>query len=249
MSLASLENRGFIVTGRDDLLVRSVVVKAAQRGAWILVCAPPDGEPGCAAIMDDAQAVGVGERVSCFTADLSREEEADRLFDAAGERLPPLWCLISGCDDAEGAEQSLVNLSLDEWEGSAVETLRTAFLVSRRGLYELVAGGKGGRIIYWMTGRSGAGGLAVRSTLQNAMRALCRSVTKEYGRQEITCNLVVAQAPAPDGDGRLTDAADSILFLASDEAAFVNGEMIVASAAICGRDGASRIGVNHIVEG
>jgi NAD(P)-dependent dehydrogenase (short-subunit alcohol dehydrogenase family) len=62
-------------------------------------------------------------------------------------------------------------------------------------------------------------------TAEFALNALCRSVAKEYGRREITCNVVVVQDSDEEPNG-LAAVAETVLFFASEEAAFVNGEVI-----------------------
>ena len=65
------------------------------------------------------------------------------------------------------------------------------------------------------------------ATTRTALDAFGRSVAKEYGRRGIRCNTVVLDplglAPAS------ASALDTILFLLSEDASFVNGDLLQVS--------------------
>jgi NAD(P)-dependent dehydrogenase (short-subunit alcohol dehydrogenase family) len=231
-SAACFENQGFIVTGGTHPLGRSVIALAAQRGAQVVFSSPFGDEQGCAQILADARSAGDGERVSGIALDLSREQDADRLLDAATERLPQVRGLVSvfaGSGDHE--PESLSAMTLADWNQAVTAELRAAFLVSQRVLQEFIGNGKGGRIVYLVAGPRDEVGPAAHLTMLHALRSLCRSITKEYGRREITCNIVVAQGQYERVTTQSESIAETVLFLASDEASFVNGEVVLSAGA------------------
>lgn len=218
MSDASFENQGFIVTGGTSPLGRAVIARAAERGAHVFFSGPLGSDDACAQIVADAQTGGAGKRVFGIPADLSREQDADRFFEMATNRLPEIHAVISISDDnADTTSGSMIDLSLVDWNRTVSAKLRAAFLVSQRVLQEFIANGNGGRLVFVTNATS-----AVHLTTQYALRALCRSITKEYGRREITSNVLVDQES-------FEATAETALFLASDEASFVNGEMVLAA--------------------
>lgn len=120
------------------------------------------------------------------------------------------------------AERSGVDqLSLDAWESGVTSGLRSAFVVARRAMEEFLAGGRGGRLVHLF---DVPGTCAVADVTQSALRALVRSVAKEYGPKGITCNAVLADLR---DEGRAREAAEVAFMLASPEGAYVTGELLV----------------------
>lgn len=215
MSL-DFDNQGFVVTGPSGPLGSMLSEMATRRGAHLMFCLPP----GAAWSSEGAP------RLSHMTAELSREEEADRLFDMAVDRLPEIRVLISVLDvPREDASRALHETSPADWNRACTAPLRSAFLVSQRAVQEFLAAGKGGRIIFVIQGARPRAGQTIHFTLQYALGALCRSITKEYGRREITANVLLV----PDaGTAEAGPIAETVLFLASPEASFVNGQVLQA---------------------
>ena len=157
-----------------------------------------------------------------FSALLPRVDEPsiEAFVSAAIERLGGLDVLVtafsSGAAEADATPFSETTLAA--WNARLEGALRLPFLATRRALEELLAGGAGGRIVIVHDRSLGdVGGLAATT----ALSSLVRSLAREYGRRAITCNAVVAGPAAADGAARAT------LFFVSEDAAFVNGEMVV----------------------
>ncbi len=218
MSATDFENQGLIVTNGTHALGRAVIALAAERGAHVFFSAAPGNDPVCAQILADAQSVGAGDRVFGVTADLADEAEADRFFDMATARLPELRGLVGiFADTANDLPGAMMDMTLADWNRTVIAKLRAAFFISQRVLGEFIANGNGGRIVYLTHSTH-----PIHLTTQQGLRALCRSITKEYARREITCNVLVSQDTA-------AEIAETTLFLASDAASFVNGEMVLAA--------------------
>ncbi len=225
MPLAGLEHQGWIVAGEAEPYGLAVQALACERGADVMFGEPSRG--GTAAIERTASP----GQVARYVADLSVEHEVDALFDAAAERLSEINVVVCTFGMCSGQTiPSLVEMSPDDWNRAVTAELRTMFLVSRRALQEYLIGGKGGRLVYIVPPPAGAGGDLIYQTALHALRGLCRTCTKEYGRREITCNVVLPQCD-PNGVDRLTAAtAETVLWLASERASFVNGETIRVTA-------------------
>ena len=163
------------------------------------------------------------------------EEDLDLLFDLAYRRLPRFSALVNNIAPLGVRDVPLAETSLNDWNQALVTQLREPFLLSRRAIEEFLAGGEGGRIVH-VTFLSGGGvsGSPCRAASYTALGALIRSVVKEYGRRGIACNAVAihgtltvtsppsSQSPA----GHPESIAETVLFFASDEASFVNGEVV-----------------------
>lgn len=227
----SFAEQGFVVVGGINPSVQAIVTLAIERGAHVVLAGYPGTEASGERILSDARAAGAGERVFYTAADLSCEEEADRVLARATECLPDIRVLVSVfTNPVQAVAKLLAGLSLGDWNRQLIGELRGTFLISQRVLQEFLGGGKGGRIIYLVSiPRPAAAGQAIPLTARFALNSLCRSITKEYGRREITCNVVVAQEHLTKDSSQSMAIAETVLFLASDEASFVNGETVLAA--------------------
>ena len=200
----TLEGRGVLVVGAASGRGRAVALLAAARGATV---------------------------VSADEADPGREDDVERAFAASVARLPRLDVVVHAATDP--APRRLVETSLAEWDRAVARALRAAFLVSRLALEEFLAQGQGGRLVHVApVVRPGAPGQALAAASLHALLALMRSTAKEYGPRRVACNAVV---PVVDDEGERRPApptgdpvAEAVLFLASAEASYVNGEALRA---------------------
>jgi 3-oxoacyl-[acyl-carrier protein] reductase len=230
---------------------------AAQRGAHVVFCDRPEREAEGDRVMSAARGAGAVGRVAFLAADVSREEDVDRLFDVALEQLSGCHVLINNVENtAVHAEKSLVETPLADWNEVLAANLRQPFWLSRRAVEEFLASGEGGRIVHIASAvANGPTAGASYAASQTALHAFIRSVAKEYGRRGIACNGVVIwgypegemtgavnplgqRALDPQPAHRLLSqpelvfsqversAAEATLFLASNEASFVNGEVL-----------------------
>jgi NAD(P)-dependent dehydrogenase (short-subunit alcohol dehydrogenase family) len=225
----TLEGRGVLVVGAASAHGRAVALLAAARGAAVVFSVPPGEEARAAEI--EGLAAG---RAGSVTADATREDEAERLFGAALGRLPRVDVVVSATPDLPA--QRLAETSLAEWEGAVARSLRGAFFVSRLAVEEFLAHGAGGRLVHVTPRvRPGAPAQALAAVTLQALLSLMRSTAKEYGPRRVACNAVVPvplDAEGPGGGPPRDAVAEAVLFLASPEASYVNGEAIRASCSL-----------------
>lgn len=248
---SAFEGRGFVVTGGTRGLGKSIVLAAARLGANVLFCGRPDSSASGDDVLAEAEAAGAKGRVSYIAADVAKESDVDSLFEAAADRLPSLNVVINNAGIRK--DRLLVETSLSDWNDVLAVNLRGPFLVSRRAVEELLMNEEGGRIINIssVTAR-GAVGQASYAASKAALLSLTRCIAKEYGRRKILCNAVVPSYLESEmtaefqGDarrarenlspqrrfGRVDEVADSVMFLASEDSSFVNGDALFVSGAI-----------------
>ena len=224
--LSSFENQGFLVINGTQGIAPEVVLRAAQRNATVVFTAPPTCARDAEQLLNQASAAGLAERVSFIATDLADEDAVERLGDAALERLPGLNSLIHNLEPlAVHEHRPLVDISLAEWNGVLASELRVPFMVARRAVEEYLFAQANGRIVYLAySGDDRAASPASYAAAQAGLRALVRCITKEFGRREVACNAVIAHRngmPAAP-----TQVIETVLFLASPESAFVNGEFL-----------------------
>lgn len=243
------ERRGFVVTGGTRGIGRAVVLGAAAGGAQVVFCGREGSAAAGAEVEESARAAG---GTAWFVpADLTVEDDVERLFDRAAQLLPAIDVVVNNA----GATRDglLVQTTLADWEFVLRTNLRGPFLVSRRAVGEMLGQGEGGRIVNVASFTAGGlVGAASYAASKSALLSLTRSVAKEYGRRGITCNAVVpgfvdtemttGYDPAardrlarisPYGRfGRPEEVAEAILFLASDGASYVTGDAVYVSGAV-----------------
>jgi 3-oxoacyl-[acyl-carrier protein] reductase len=246
-----LGGRVALVTGvgRKKGIGSAVCRALASRGADIVLSywkaydrempwASDEDEPE--ALVGELRAAGVG--AEGVEMDLSLPDSARLLLDAAEERL--------------GRPSILVNTAAystrDGFEALDAETLDAHYAVNMRamallsvGFARRYPGGPGGRIINFSSGQSLGpmpGELAYIAT-KGAIEAFTRTLAAEVGRKGITVNAI---NPGPTDTGWMDeesrrgimskfplgrigqpeDAARLVAFLASDEAAWITGQII-----------------------
>jgi NAD(P)-dependent dehydrogenase (short-subunit alcohol dehydrogenase family) len=146
------------------------------------------------------------------------EDAVERAFSLVADGPAPLAVVQVVVVPAE--RDGIDALTLDAWQRGVTGGLRSAFLVARRAVEELLGGGRGGRIVHLF---EVPGACAVADVTRTALLALVRSVAKEYGPKGITCNAVLADLRA---EARAREAAELALMLAGPEGAYVTGELL-----------------------
>ncbi len=175
-------------------------------------------------------------------ADISREDDVDRLFDEAVQHMGGVDVVVNNAGIL--SDGLLVDTTLDEWNRVLSVNVRGAFLVMRRAVEEFVAEG-GGRIVNVASAAAnGLVGQGVYAASKSALISMSRAVAKEYGSRNIRCNAVVPGFFDTDMTASLdpkrrkfyedlaperrfataSEVVHAILFLASHDASFVTGD-------------------------
>jgi len=202
-----------------------------------------------------AEIVSAGGRAACLEADLSDPASIPRLFDACDKRLGPADVLVNNhaaCEydtfdpalvSSEGFGMGPVNASsLDAHY--AVNTRATVLMMTEFLRRHLERGATWGRIINISTDAADAHAGAVDyAGSKHAMESYSRSAAHELGKYGITVN-IVAPGPVqtgwlrPDQEveiarrtplgrvGRPDDIADVVVFLATDQARWLTGQLL-----------------------
>jgi NAD(P)-dependent dehydrogenase (short-subunit alcohol dehydrogenase family) len=165
---------------------------------------------------------GGGARVTRLGA--GDEDVVERTFDEALAAAGGLGGLVLAVDLAR-ADRPLVDTSPEDWASILDDCLRTPFLVLRRGLQEILAGGGGGGAILLIASPRRAEAAALPAALQSGFVSMVRSLATEYGRRSIACHALLVEGDTHE-TAQPAAVLESVLFLVSDEAAFVNGEVL-----------------------
>jgi NAD(P)-dependent dehydrogenase (short-subunit alcohol dehydrogenase family) len=234
---ASLAGRVAIVTGAAGGVGRATTERLLERGARVVA-------------VDISSAVHdlAGDDVAAVEGDVALAETAETAVATAHERWQRVDILVNNA--AMILYKGILDTSEAEWDRLLAVNVRSAFLFSREVIPAMVQGG-GGAIVSTasISGLIGLPGQAAYAASKGAIVQLTKQLAVEFASQGVRVNAVAPGAidtpflrsfvdaqEDPDAVetgirgrhplGRLAtpgEVADAIVFLASDDAAFVTG--------------------------
>jgi NAD(P)-dependent dehydrogenase (short-subunit alcohol dehydrogenase family) len=233
-----------IVTGGSSGIGRATALAMVQEGADVVAVGRDEAK------LDAVRsAASDPDRLDVLVADVSVPDQARGMVATAAERLGGVDCLVNNAGIAY--LESLFDITEETWDKTLATNLTAPFWAGREAARLMVDSGAGGAIV----NVASTDAIVAESPLAhyNASKAglvlLTQSFAHELGHLGIRCNAV---APGLTDTPMLEDDLESeefrrayvrriplrrvampeeqarvILFLASDDASYVNGETIV----------------------
>ena len=135
-----------LVTGAASGIGRGIALELAREGARV-VLADLDGRRGeeAAALL---AAEGRAGAASFIAADLAAPDGADRLVDAALDRLGSLSILVHSASPRRPEEETVFGVSDEAWERMLTVNLHAGFRLGRRVGRQMVDAGLRGRLLF-----------------------------------------------------------------------------------------------------
>ncbi len=234
-----LTGRAAFVTGSTRGIGRAIAETLHRAGAKVAIV-------GRDAERAKAVAAALGERSAGLACEVSDSAQVDAAVQAAEAALGPLDILVNNAGLTR--DQLLLRMSEADWDTVLDANLKGAFLTMRavtKGMMKR----RSGRIvnITSIVGLIGNKGQANYAASKAGLIGLTKSVAKEYASRGILVNCVapgfietdmtdalpveakqtLLQQIALGRLGRPEDIAAAVLFLASDLAAYITGQVLV----------------------
>ncbi|MEP6754651.1 MAG: 3-oxoacyl-[acyl-carrier-protein] reductase [Chthonomonadales bacterium] len=240
-----LNGKTAIVTGagRDGKGIgRSIALALAGEGANIVISdfALPNAEAVAAEVI-----AATSQKAIAVQGDVSKAEDVERMVESTMAEFGRVDILVNNAGITR--DNLLMRMSEDEWDSVINTNLKGAFLCTRA-VSRIMLKQKSGKIvnIASVMGLVGNAGQANYSASKAGMIGLTKSTAKELGSRGINVNAVapgfiqtamtdVLKQELRDSMmkmvplarlGTAEDVARVVLFLSSDDAAYVTGEVI-----------------------
>lgn len=237
-----------IVTGAASGIGEATATLLASEGASVVVAdMNAEGAERVAAAIRAA-----GGRAVAQATDVSKEDDIKRMVARAVSEFGGLHILHNNAAMTAGHEHAndldLLTMTVEYWDRSFSVNLRGAMLGAKHAIPVMIAGG-GGAIVNTSSNQSLGGDLSqfAYSAAKAGVNALTRSIATTFGRRGIRCNTVSPghiETPTNKASvspemsaaivsnnlipraGRADDLAQAVLYLVSDEASFVTGQLL-----------------------
>lgn len=250
-----VHNKSIIVTGAASGFGESIAKRLAAEGAQVIVN-DIDVANGDRVV---AEITAAGGRASFFAADVTRSDDMKRLVAAALERHGQLDAVVSNAGWTH-RNQPALDVSEDEFDRCYAVNVKSIYLATVHAVPALRANGGGCLInIASTAGVRPRPGLTWYNGSKGAVITTSKSLAAELGPDNIRVNCInpvmnpYTALGASFAGGELTeerlgkfrstiplgrfstgeDVASAVLYLASDEAAFISGVCLEVDGARC----------------
>jgi len=238
----SLEGKVALVTGGSRGIGRAVAETLAKAGAHVVITYRSNSAAAEETIAAIEAAGGKAEAVSF---DVASAEVAEETVRGIAKRIGRLDILVNNAGIAR--DQLLLRVKEDEVTATFATNVAGAIWCAKAAIRPMMKA-KSGRIINLssVVAEAGNPGQAVYSASKAALLGLTKTLAREYAKRGVTVNAVapgyidtdmtsglpeaatqaiVEQTPL-GRVGRPEEVAAAVLFLASDEAAYITGQVL-----------------------
>jgi 3-oxoacyl-[acyl-carrier protein] reductase len=231
-----------IVTGSSRGIGRAVALLLARQGARVVVNSSKSSE-AAEAVVAEIKAGG-GEAI-VVAADVSAQADAERLVKTTVDTFGRLDILVNNAGMTR--DTLLMRMSEADWDAVMDLNLKGTFFCTKAAIRPMLRA-KSGRIINVtsVAGLAGNAGQANYAASKAGLVGFTKSVARELASRAITCNAVAPgfvptaltnvlpddlKAKAIEAIplarlGTAEEIASAVLYLASDEAAYVTGHVL-----------------------
>ena len=236
--MKDLKNKNFIITGASGGIGNSIVKNLSQNGANILASGTK--------IEKLEELKNQYKDIKILKFDISESDKIETFIeDACNELGGNLNCIVNNAGITQ--DNLAIRMSLDEWKKVIDINLTSTFLLSKFAIKKMLKN-KSGKIINItsVVGHTGNLGQANYTASKAGIVAMSKSLAIEYAKKNININCIspgfiktamtdkidekfkdIIVSKIPSGRlGNPEDIANAVLFLASNQSDYINGETI-----------------------
>ena len=233
----NLKNKKIIITGASGGIGNSVVKLLSENGAQILATGTK--------IEKLEELKKKFKNVNILKFNISKNNEIEKFIEDASNQIGGLDCIINNAGITQ--DNLAIRMSLEEWQKVIDINLTSTFLLSKFAIKKMLKN-KSGKIINItsVVGHTGNLGQANYAASKAGIIAMSKSLSIEYAKKNININcvspgfiktdmtekiddkfkeVIISKIPS-SRLGEPEDVANAVLFLASDQSNYINGETI-----------------------
>jgi 3-oxoacyl-[acyl-carrier protein] reductase len=235
--MKDLENKNIIVTGASGGIGNSIVEKLNECGANVLASGTR---------LEKLEELKKRfNKIKILKFDISQSDKIEEFIDNAANELGGLDCIVNNAGITQ--DNLAIRMSIDEWKKVIDVNLTSTFLMSKFAIKKMLKNKKGKIInITSVVGHTGNLGQANYTASKAGLVAMSKSLAIEYAKKNINVNcispgfiktamtdkidekfkeVIVSKIPSARL-GEPEDIANAVLFLASDNSNYINGETL-----------------------
>ena len=233
-----LKQKNIIVTGASGGIGNSIIKKLYENGANLLATGTKKEK------LNDLKSKFNNIKILSF--DISQHNQTDEFIENAIKELGgDLHCIINNAGITK--DNLAIRMSYDEWKKVIDINLTATFLLSKSAIKKMLKNKKGKVInITSVVGHTGNLGQANYTAAKAGIVAMSKTLAFEYAKKNINVNcispgfiktdmtetidtkykdLIISKIPSARL-GEPEDVANAVLFLASNQSDYINGETL-----------------------
>ena len=233
-----LKNKNIIVTGATGGIGNSIIKKLDEFGVNILASGTK--------IEKLEELKNKFKNIKILRFDISESDKVENFIEDASKKLGgDIDCIVNNAGITQ--DNLAIRMNLDEWRNVIEVNLTSTFLMCKFGIKKMLKNKKGKIInITSVVGHTGNLGQANYTASKAGIIAMSKSLAIEYAKKNININCIspgfiktamtdkidekfkdIIVSKIPSGRlGEPEDIANAVLFLASNQSDYINGETL-----------------------
>lgn len=241
-TMFELTGKTAIITGASRGIGKAIALKFAAQGANIAFMHIGDGENAAAT---ETELTAMGVKAKAYECDVSDFEASKNLVDEIIKEFGEVHILVNNAGIVR--DSLMLSMKVEDFDKVIAVNLKGTFNMTKS-IYQHFMKKRRGRIINIssIVGITGNAGQSNYASAKAGIIGMTKSIAKELGSRNVTANAIAPgfiKTDMTDGMpekareaalaaipmkrmGQVEDIANTAVFLASDEASYITGEVI-----------------------